>query len=196
MSADGQRAMRSDAQRNRRRLLEVALEHFERDGFDASLEGIAEAAGVGIATLYRHFPSREALVGALAEDKLAEIGTATAASLEGDPDPVDALTAMVRDGARRHVEDRSLAELWRTVPDAEITAAARRVGLYRDTERLLAKAKATGRLRGDLEVADVVRIFYAVSGIVEAGHGDAVDRFVDLVLDGLLARDPAAPGPA
>src|ERR1700687_3814816 len=85
MPADGGRPLRGDAQRKRERLLAVAVRAFSQEGPDVSLESIARDAGVGIGTLYRHFPNREALVEAIYRTELAEVAAAADRLLKRHP---------------------------------------------------------------------------------------------------------------
>ena len=187
--------MRADALRNRKRLLEVAMTRFSRDGFDAPLEAIAADAGVGIATLYRHFPSRTALVRALIEDELAPIAQTAAQAVASDQEPMAALRSLLEFGAERHTTDLALAQLWRTVDNDVVMEAVRATGLYDDTQRLLEPAQASGAIRGDVTVEDVARIFYAISGVVEAGNGAAWRRVLEIHLRGMAAAGPPLPEP-
>ena len=85
MSTTGARPLRADAQRNRDRLLEVAVRAFSEDGPDVTLDAIAKQAGVGIGTLYRHFPTREALVEAAYRNELARLCDAAGELLAAEP---------------------------------------------------------------------------------------------------------------
>lgn len=185
--------MRADALRNRRRLLEVAMTRFSQDGFDAPLEAIAADAGVGIATLYRHFPSRNALVRALIEDELESIAQTAAQAVASDQEPMTALRSLLEFGAEKHTTDLALAQLWRTVDNDVVMEAVRATGLYDDTRRLLEPAQASGAIRKDVTVEDIARIFYAISGVVEAGNGAAWRRVLEIHLRGMAAAGPPLP---
>ena len=185
--------MRSDAARNRARLLDVAAERFATAGFDVPLEEIATQAGVGIATLYRHYPSREALVLALVESKLRPIAEYTLERADRADDPVGAFVEVMEFSAQRHTTDRALCQLWRTVDDDVINEAARQNGLFAATERLLDNARRAGGVADDVTVFDVARTFYAVAGVIEAGHADSWDRFLRIHLRGMLTRPDVQP---
>ena len=102
-----QRPLRVDAERNRQRILAAAATLFAERGVDVSLDDIAAAAGVGIGTLYRRFPDREALIEALFEDKVARIAKLAADALEIE-DPWEAFLGFFRAAARMQAEDRGL----------------------------------------------------------------------------------------
>lgn len=169
------------------------MDHFSTHGFDAPLEKIASEAGVGIATLYRHFPTREALVRALVEESLAEIAQNAARVVASGQEPMAALRSTLAFGAELHTTDRALAQLWRTVDNQVVMEAVRSTGLYDDTQRLLDAAQAAGAIRDDVTVEDVARIFYAISGVVEAGNGRAWRRVLELHLRGMASPGPPLP---
>ncbi len=175
------RPLRADARRNRDRLLATALEAFSTEGADVALESIAKRAGVGIGTLYRHFPTREALVEAVYRNELGKLCDAVPALLESLPPDLatrawmdrfldytatkhgmaDALRAVVASGADPYSESREL--------------------LVGAMTRLLA---AMGRT--DLEPTDVLVTVAGIAGAA-AQLGDPA-RMLDLVLDGLRHR--------
>lgn len=187
--------MRADAQRNRERLLEAAKALFASRGLAAPLDEVAAAAGLGIATLYRHFPSREELVSALVESTLEPIAEHTREQAADDRDPRDAFVTMMTVGVERHVHDLALCQLWRNVDNSIVTAVAWRLGLFSATARVLERAQACGAVRSDVQVEDVVRVFYAAAGVIEAGQGGAWQRFLALQLRGMLATEIALPTP-
>src|SRR6188768_1525257 len=90
-----QRPLRSDAERNRQRILQAAEEVFAARGLDASLDDIAAAAGVGVGTVYRRFPDKDALIDALFEDKIRRVHALAEAGLT-EPDPWEALAGFMR----------------------------------------------------------------------------------------------------
>ncbi|MDT7790411.1 MAG: hypothetical protein QOF58_8830, partial [Pseudonocardiales bacterium] len=102
--------MRADAARNREKVLEAARELFASKGFEVPLDEIATQAGVGPGTVYRHFPTKQALLGAIAEDRFRQLAVHAQAALEID-DPWTALTTFVHRGAELHASDRALSEL-------------------------------------------------------------------------------------
>jgi AcrR family transcriptional regulator len=183
------RAMRADARRNRERLLEVAVRAFSQDGPDVTLDAIAKEAGVGIGTLYRHFPTREALIEAAYRSELARLCDAVP----------DLLAAMPPDQAARAWMDRyigymatkrGMAEALRAVIASGGTPYAQsRDRLIGAITALLGAGAAAGTLRGDMQPVDV---FASLAGIAltagEPGQRDQAGRLLDLLMDGLRYR--------
>jgi AcrR family transcriptional regulator len=185
------RPKRADAQRNRDRLLEVAVSAFSHDGPDVTLESIASDAGVGIGTLYRHFPTREALIEAAYRNELARL-------CAGVPELIETLPA---DVALRMWMDRfidylatkhGMAEaLRRVIASGGNPFAESRESLLGAIGSLLQAGAAQGVLRGDVDPADVM---FGISGVsLVAGapeQRDQAGRLLDLLLDGLRYRSP------
>jgi AcrR family transcriptional regulator len=191
MSAPGTRPLRADARRNRERLLEAAVRAFSADWPGATLEAIAKDAGVGIGTLYRHFPTREALVEAAYRNELARLCDAVPDLLAAHP-----ADAALRAWMDRYVDymatKHGMAEALRAViasggnPYNE--SRARLTGAI---EALLAAGSAAGLLRTDVGPEDV---FTALSGITLATSAPdrrpLAARQLDLLMDALRYRGP------
>ncbi|WP_027946240.1 TetR/AcrR family transcriptional regulator [Amycolatopsis taiwanensis] len=184
------RAMRSDARRNYERLLEEAKRAFLERGVDASLEEIARRAGVGIGTLYRHFPTREALLETLLRERFAD-RAAAAEELLDHPSPLDAL----KDWSKAMVEATvSYRGLTGTVADAmndpssDLHAACH--AMRSAVARLVDRARAAGELRGDVTVTEVLLMVHSAAWASERAPdgGPSLDRLLDLVFTGLRAR--------
>ncbi|MET8156546.1 helix-turn-helix domain-containing protein [Sphaerisporangium sp. NPDC005289] len=186
MSVTGPRPLRADAQRNRDRLLSAAVRAFAHDGPDVTLDAIAKDAGVGIGTLYRHFPTREALVEAAYRNELARLCDAVPGLLAALP-PAGAM----RDWMDRFLDymttKRGMAEALRAViasgGDPYAHSRDRLVGAV---EALLRAGAEAGTLRGDVAPADVLT---ALSGVTLAAGApaqrDQAGRLLDLLLDAL-----------
>jgi AcrR family transcriptional regulator len=190
------RSLRADAQRNRDKLLTAATEAFAGEGEDVALETIAARAGVGIGTLYRHFPSREALVAAAYRN---EVDTLCAAA-------ADLLAILPADKALRAWAERfaDYIATKRAMGDALRSAAGSDSPLFAETRarilgalrRLLDAGAASGTLRADVDPKDVMRV---INGIWYLPNGPEwradVGRMLDLVIDGLRygVPDRAAP---
>jgi AcrR family transcriptional regulator len=186
------RPRRVDAQRNRASLVEAAREVMGRRGLDAPLDEIASTAGVGNATLYRHFATRRALVQAVFADQMARYAAAIERAL-AHSDPWAGVRGYLTEICALQAENRALADL---VTSAEYTDETRPVAVAHLHE-LLARAQAAGRLRADFAVEDVALVLLANAGVVRrtAEHAPAASpRLVALLLDGLQAT-AATPGP-
>jgi AcrR family transcriptional regulator len=181
-----QRPKRADAARNYDKLLAAALEAFTTEGEDASLEGIARRADVGIGTLYRNFPTRQALLEAVYVDEVAGICRAVE-EFEGEK-PWDALTGWLRRFAGYATTKKALMnELMPYMTADSPTFQYCREEIRVAGAPLLAAAQASGDVRPDVDFMDVVRM---VGGIATMANADPaqVDRILDVALDGLRAR--------
>ncbi|MER7839059.1 TetR/AcrR family transcriptional regulator [Streptomyces sp. NPDC096040] len=186
------RPVRAHARRNREKLVAAALEEFTRTGKDAPLDGIAGAAGVGIGTLYRHFPTRESLVLAAHEhevDQLCAVGDELFAALPPDR----ALREFMGRLAGLFVTRQHMSEALRSVgPAGETSASESYTKVYDAIDALYSAAVAPGTVRSDLETGDVVRAMGGLLRLDAAGDwkGQA-DRQIRLLVDGLQTGAPA-----
>ncbi|WP_166388707.1 TetR/AcrR family transcriptional regulator [Catellatospora methionotrophica] len=192
-------ALRADAERNRRRLVDAALAVFSERGLDAPLDDIARRAGLGNATLYRHFPVRRDLIAAVYAETLDEIvATAERATAQSD-----AWTAF-----RDHlVYLCGVQSRCRATSDLLTAAVAGVPGLdalheraYQGLQVLIERAQVAGELRADFRHEDVVLILMSNAGLIERtaeAAPDAWRRLLAYTLDGLRApgRTPAPPSP-
>jgi AcrR family transcriptional regulator len=181
------RPRRADARRNYEKLLAAATEAFTEDGTAASLEDIARRAGVGIGTLYRNFPTRQALLEAVYIDEVEEMSRSAAdlANLE----PWEALVTWLRRYVGFANTKRALAkELLETMDqDAEVFAACRGAIMSAGT-LLLGRAQDAGAVRRDVAFLDVARMVSGIAAIPIAEPGQ-IDRILDVALDGLRYKD-------
>ena len=189
------RHMRADARRNYDRLLAAALAAFSEQGADtASLEEIARRAGVGIGTLYRHFPTRQALLEAVYRDQVDALGV-RAAELKQAKSPGAALAqwlqALVTFGSTKRSLTTALLET--LDKESELLSSAGLV-LRESTTQLLERAQQAGVARTDVKGTDVLRLAHGVSMAAEWAPGDPgqAERMLTLVIDGLLIRDEQA----
>ena len=188
-----QRPMRADARRNRDRLLAVAAEVFAEQGAEASLEEVAHRAGVGIGTLYRHFPARDALIEAVYR-RYVETLCDAAEELLGQLPPDEALAAWMQRFVRHVATKRGLASALKAVvgKDSELFAYTHE-RVRGAAGMLLDAAVKTGTVRSDVTPQDLIR---AMSGICLATDTGALDdqagRLVGLLVDGLRYGAPAA----
>ena len=176
--------LRADARRNRERLLDAALALFLEDGPDVPLEAVAKRAGVGIGTLYRHFPTRDALVEAAYRSEVAHLAEAAEELLRDRP-PDEALAAFMDRFVDYAATKRGLKGMLMSVAESgsdvfvdtrtQITAAV---------ASLVEAGIAAGAIRSDVDADDVLRAMGAVWA-VPAGSEDQARRVLMLVMDGL-----------
>lgn len=193
----GGTGLRVDAERNRERILAAAREVFAEQGLDAATNEVARRAGVGIATLFRRFPSRGDLVDAVFREKMTAYAAAVEAAL-ADTDSWRGFTGFIDAICRMQADDRGFAEvLTLTFPSAKgLEADRRKAGAQLGA--LIARAKATGHLRADFAHQDVPLILMANAGVVTATRDTAPDawrRLVGYLLQS-FAADAAQPLPA
>lgn len=181
------RAPRRDAVRNRARLIEAAAHTFREEGLAASVNAIAGHAGVNVATLYRHFPTKDALIVAVVEAVLEPLATARDRALATD-DPDALLPMFLREAVRLQTEHRGLVDaLGRYPKGAEVREQLRRPAIE-IVRPVVERAHREGRLRGDFDALDVlVSLHMLVVAAEGRGHEAArIDRYVDVVVRGLL----------
>jgi AcrR family transcriptional regulator len=172
--------MRSDAQKNRERLLVAAGQVFEEKGLEASVADVARVAGVGMGTLYRHFASKEALVEALVSEVL-EATIAMAEEAATRPDGTGLEQFLRASSAYQAAHLGCLPKLWNS--DHHLVRRARE--LIAD---LLADAQAHGRIRLDLKSTDISLALWSMRGVLEttgANEPEAWKRHLDLLVAGM-----------
>lgn len=180
------RRPRADALRNREKLVAAAREAFDEGGIETSLERIAQRAGVGIGTLYRHFPSREELVAAVYASRLDELLGAVE-PLTAQHGPSAALREFIGRYAGFVRAKRGLAESLRAGALREAaTAAQTRERVNEAIGRLLRAGAADGSLRQDLDPDDVTSLLVGVFLSTQGRDDPAqIERLLDLVVAGL-----------
>lgn len=185
LSQPAPRKPRSDAQRNRARILEVAKEAFTRFGADASLDDIAKQAGVGAGTLYRHFPTRDALIEAVYRSEVEKLAAAARKMAETMP-PMKALRSwmllLIDYIGAKHIIAPALNSL--------VGGPAR---LYEDSrsliqgaiDELVKGAKKSGDVRTDIDATDLLRAMIGISH-VGTGHDwqQSARRLVEILIAG------------
>jgi AcrR family transcriptional regulator len=185
------RPLRADAQRNRERLLKVAVQAFSHKGAEVTLESIASEAGLGIGTLYRHFPTREALIEAAYRNELARLCAGVPELLATMPADVGLRTWMDR-FIDYLATKRGMADALRTVIASGGNPHAQSRERLLEAVGSLVKAGADqGVLRRDVDPADVM---IGISGVSLAAstpdQREQAGRLLDLLLDGLRYRAP------
>jgi AcrR family transcriptional regulator len=182
--------LRADAERNRERILLAAQALFAEQGLEVPLEDIARRAGVGIATLYRRFPTRADLVEATFERKIADYVAAVEHAWE-NPDPWAGFRGLIHDLCAMQAADAGLRELLTlTFPDSAMVEQLKAQALLK-LEELIAAAKASGCLRADFDVTDILLSLLANAGVVTVTRDAAPDawrRFAAYLVDAFRAE--------
>ena len=181
--------LRADAQRNRALLLDAAVRAFSGGGPDVTLEAIAKDAGVGIGTLYRHFPTREALVEEAYRNELARLCDAAADLLRTMP-PDEATRAWMDRFVEYMTTKRGMADALRAViASGRNPYAHSRDRMIAAITDLLGAGAAAGTVRADSEPGDVLASLSGVSlAAGEPAQRDLAGRLLDLLMDGLRYR--------
>jgi AcrR family transcriptional regulator len=180
-----ERPRRRDAVLNRELLLDAASEVFATHGLDGTVEDVARAAGVGLGTLYRHFPTKDALINELVRELFADVVAAAEAALE-QPEGEGFRSYLFAVGELQASRRGCLPRAWRAsaTPDHRRLVSA----MQATTARLLADAQRHGRVRPDATLTDVQAIMFSLRGIIEVA-GDVAPgmwrRHLDVVLAGL-----------
>jgi AcrR family transcriptional regulator len=187
LSTTASRPLRADARRNRERVLAAARETFAESGLDAQVDDVAGRAGVGVGTVYRHFPTKEALVEAVAAAGYAEICDIARRALERE-DPWEAFSEFMWTGARLHRDDRAQCEIHTVRPDVMRRVAGDRRELLAMVAELIARGQSAGALRSDLSAEDMPMIWCTIGAAQQHSGDERWERYLAVVLDGLRAR--------
>src|SRR5690348_10834875 len=184
--------LRADARQNHARLIAAATAAFAERGADAPLEDIARRAGVGIGTLYRHFPTRTDLQAGVFRNQVDAVCT-TADELIGAVSPEQAFAGSVRAIAAYLITKRGLAKalIDSLGRDSELISVCS-LRMNQTLDRLLGYAQEAGVLRLDVSAKDVLRLVHGIVMACEQSPADT-DRLLDVMLDGLRVPDSSAP---
>lgn len=193
--------LRADAQRNRELILTAAGEVFAEHGLDASLNEVARRAGVGVATLFRRFPTREELIAATFSNRMDDYATLIEVAL-ADPDPWHGFCEYVRAVCSMQAGDRGFTDLLtQSFPTAK-GLEAQRDQTFRRFSLLVERAKAAGALRADFVAEDLPMLLMANAGVMAATADAAPQtspRLVEYLLQAFHGRqtdplpDPPTP---
>jgi AcrR family transcriptional regulator len=185
--------MRADARRNRERVLEAAEDLFGEIGLKAQMDDVADRAGVGVGTVYRHFPTKAALLEAVitlrGESMLRDIRDAAS-----DPDPGTALRRFASAMADHQARNRALAEGMAAEIDLPVVLARVKDSIQETVITLVNRAQESGTIRPDIGASDVSMLLSGIAHVVElAGDlGKTLrQRYLTIVLDGLRPADPS-----
>ena len=193
------RPLRRDAERNRQRILRAASEVFTTRGLHATLDDVARQAGVGVGTVYRRFPDKEALVDALFEDKLQALVTEAERALEAQDSWTGLVTLLERAGAML-TRDRGLVEILMYATYGQDRVSRARARMQPVVTRVVERAQRDGKLRADIRPTDVPVIEFMLTTAAEyAGQAqpEIWRRYLTLIVDGLRpTRTETTPLPA
>ena len=185
-----EKPLRADARRNRERLLQSAQTAFADDGLSVPLDEIARRAGVGPGTLYRHFPTKEALIEAVVHERLRNLAT-HARDLRAAADAGAALAGFVERLVTEAAAKQDLvAALSGAGVDVRTAIAATAADLRTEIGHLLARAQRERAVRPDLEIADLMALLSGVLLALRSPAHDRADprRTLAVLLDGLRAQ--------
>jgi AcrR family transcriptional regulator len=181
------RTLRADARRNREKVLQAARDAFAASGYGVPLDEIAARAGVGPGTVYRHFPSKEALVSAVVAARVEDLIADARARASVDDHGAAFFGFLVR------VRQEAAAK--RDLPDAIANTGSLQEALHAELEGLLRSAQEAGAVRADIGPQDLITLVKTVlTGIKDCPDPAVRDRVFAVMLDGLRASPPD-PGP-
>jgi AcrR family transcriptional regulator len=182
------RRLRADAARNRERILEAAEATFTAEGVSASIDAVAQRAGVGVGTVYRHFPTKEALFEAIVTARLEELCETTRQLAEAEA-PNEAVFSFLRQFGRQASAKQDLFDAMDAAGlDIKSACAGSVEELTRGIDLLLERAKAAGAVRDNVATGEVMAL---IVGACHSKQDDLVcQRMVEIVCDGI--RTPAA----
>jgi AcrR family transcriptional regulator len=182
-----ERPLRADARRNRERVLEAAQVLFAAQGGAVPLDEIAAKAGVGPGTVYRHFPTKEALFAAVTEARLRDLVDYARAGADA-PDPGAAFAGFLDRMADEAVARRNLQEAFTATGPAELAPV--RQEMYAALDVLLVRAQRAGAVRAGIRVPDLVALLKAMAQVAaESADPTMLERIAAVVRDGLRPPD-------
>jgi AcrR family transcriptional regulator len=183
------RGPRVDSVRNRERLLEAAKSVFSAGGPDSSMEAVARRAGVGIGTLYRHFPTREALFEAVYRREVEQLAELAEAMMT-DPAPVEALRRWLRSNVEFVATKRGMSTALALAAHSTSELSAYSFGrLTKALRALMDRAAAAGEFRADISPEDLLRAFIGMCQMHDQpGWQASVVRLLDVFVDGLCCN--------
>jgi AcrR family transcriptional regulator len=178
------RPLRADARRNREAILRAARAVFAHKGADAQIDDVARRAKVGVGTVYRHFPTKDALLDALVRERFCAICAMADEALAG-ADAWESFRELIWRSAELNAADRGFCD---AVANQDTTSLVAECGLMERVERLMARARAQGAMRADATTDDLSLMMCGLGPVIRTiPSPDAWRRYVALMLDGLRA---------
>jgi AcrR family transcriptional regulator len=192
-----ERPLRADARRNRERVLTAARAVFGEQGREAQMDDVARQASVGVGTVYRHFPTKEALLEALAVDAFERLVVTARENLANVADPWEALTRTLWAGAEILTADRALSEVMSEIPGPVPIGLDTQRELNETMAELLRRAQAAGALRPDVVLDDLPMVMCGIGAATRKSHQcpGSWRRHLAIVVDGLRASSASGPLP-
>ncbi len=182
------RALRADARRNRERIIAVAKQVFATYGLEAQMDDVAAKAGVGVGTVYRHFPTKEALMGEMVRQKFALILEHAREGLDQEGEPFEVFANVLRRNCEVTAKDAGAQHALRSAGE-EVWAYAAEVRAQLDVviQVLIDRAQQAGTMRPDFSSADMPMVMCGVSASMAEDRWEW-RRHLDILLDGLRVR--------
>ena len=196
-ATETRKTLRRDAQRNRERIVSSARSLFARDGVDVSVDDITREAGVGMGTLYRHFPTKEELIDAVLEDAFDDLVELAEEAVAAE-DAWAGFTGFLEQALAQHAVNRGLKDVLATHEQGRERAKAMRERIRPLLRQMIERAQSQGTLRADVTAEDIPLVFWTGGRVIETTVTVAPDhwrRYLGLLLDGLRA-EAATPLPA
>ncbi|MYR94612.1 MULTISPECIES: TetR/AcrR family transcriptional regulator [unclassified Streptomyces] len=182
--AGQERELRADAARNRARILRAAREQLAAGDNSLQLNAIARLVGVGVGTVYRHFPNRHALLEALSAERFEELVEEAKAAAVAE-DPLTGLRRLLRFALDRMLDDPDFAAVLESAGEGGARTSEMKAQLDRAVTELLDGVRTAGAVRSSIEADDVRRLLCGVGHAVRSGDSEARDLYLDILLEGL-----------
>jgi AcrR family transcriptional regulator len=191
------RPLRADARRNRERVLAAAREVFAENGREAQMDDVARRAEVGVGTVYRHFPTKEALIDALVAEAFSRLLVVAQEQSQREDDPWDALVTTLWAGAEILAGDRAVSAILSEVYGPVNVDADLQLQMHETTDRIVMRAREAGVLRPDVMLDDIPMVMCGIGMATCKPHQvpDAWRRHLTILLDGLRAVNASGPLP-
>ncbi len=189
------RPMRADARRNRESILAAARELFASSSPDVQIDDVARLAGVGVGTVYRHFPDKHALMGALVRERFALFNERLRRAVaEGEDEPFESLASALRDNAASVAGDAATRFAMMSGGERVFEyAGEEKEEFLRLARRLVLRARRAGELRPDFQAGDIPMVMCGVCATIDrSGPGWSWRRHLELLIDGMRAEAAAA----